>query len=141
MDPISIAISSTAVSLLSPYLKTLTDKVVEKGGEAIGKAAGEVAWKKAKELYETIRKKFSGDPSAEQTLAALAKTPENKEQQAEVERLLKEAVSSDENFAKQLANILREAADAGADNVFNTNIYGEVQKFVQIGTVHGDVHI
>ena len=142
MDPTTIgAISSSAVSLLSPYLKKLADKVFEKGGEDIGKAAGEVALKKAKALYNTIRNKFEGECNAEQTLAKLAKTPTNRKQQSEIKRLLTEAISSDEKFAGQLANLLKEAAEAGVDNVFNTNIHGDVQKFVQIGIVRGNVHI
>lgn len=142
MDATTIAmLASAAVSLLAPYLKQVGEGLAKQVGEEIGKGAGGVAWNRAKNLYETVRAKFSTKPSAAEALDDLAKSPDDEDVQASVRTQLKKIMSADEAFSKELANILKAAADAGADTVFHTNIYGDVQKLVQMGTVYGDVNI
>lgn len=142
MDASTIAtLASATVSLLAPYLKSLGEALVKKAGEEVGKETGSTAWNKARELFETIKAKFSTKPSAVEALDDLAKSPDDGDSQAAVRHQLKKVMSSDEDFAKELAHILKEAADAGADTVFHTTIYGEVKKLVQMGNVYGDVTI
>jgi len=50
-------------------------------------------------------------------------------------------METDSDFAKELANLLRETSEAGADTIFHTTINGNVQKLVQMGNVYGDVRI
>lgn len=142
MDASTITtLASAAVSLLAPYLKSMGEALAKKAGEEIGKEAGSTAWDKAKDLYEAIRAKFSAQPSAVEALDNLAVSPGDVDRQAAVRNQLKKIMTSDEHFAKELANILKEAADAGADTVFHTTIYGDIQKLVQMGNVYGDVTI
>lgn len=142
MDATAIAtLASAAVSLLAPYVKQAGERLAKKVGEEIGKGAEEVAWDKAKKLYESVKAKFSTKFSATEALDDLARSPDDGDVKASVRIQLKKIMSVDEDFSKELANILKEAASAGADNVFHTNIYGDVQKLVQMGNVYGDVTI
>jgi len=142
MDASSIAmIASAAVSLLVPYLKSLGEGIAKKAGEEIGKKTGETAWRKTQHLYETIKTKFMTKSDTSKIINALAKSPEDTDTQSATRFHLKEVMTSDEYFAKELATILKEASDAGADTIFHTTIYGNVQKLVQMGNVFGDVKI
>ncbi len=142
MDAYAIAtIASTTVSLLAPYLKSLAEELAKKAGEEIGGKAGETAWNKAKQLYETVKAKFFSKPESSKVITALEKAPDDEDTRATVRFHLKDMMASDESFAKELALILREASEAGADTVFQTTIYGNVQKLVQMGNVYGDVKI
>lgn len=142
MDTYAIAtIASTTVSLLTPYLKSLAEEFTKKVGEEIGGKAGETAWNKTKQLYETVKAKFSSKPDATKVISALEKTPDDEDTRAAVRFHLKDMMTSDESFAKELAILLKEASEAGADTIFQTTIFGNVQKLVQMGNVYGDVKI
>lgn len=136
-----VTIAGTTISLLVPYLKSVVEGMAKKTGEEIGEGAGEAALNKAKQLYNAVKTKFVSKPNAEQSLTELEASPESREYQTKVQKQLEEIMSSDEDFAKELINLLNEATQAGADTVFNTNIYGSVQKLVEIGNVYGDVNI
>lgn len=142
MDATAIAtIASATVSLLAPYLKSLGEQLAKKAGEEIGAKAGETAWGKAKQLYETLKAKFASKPDTAKVISALEESPNDEDTQAAVRFHLKEMMASDESFAKELANLLKEASEAGADTIFQTTIMGNVQKLVQMGNVYGDVKI
>lgn len=142
MDATTIAtLASAAVSLLAPYLKSVGEVLAKKAGEEVGKRAGGAAWDKAKQLYETVKAKFATKPSAAESLDKLAKSPENSDVQSSVKTQLENTMSSDESFARELANILKQAADAGVDTMFHTTIQGDIQKLVQIGVVYGNIEL
>ena len=142
MDATTIAtIASAAVSLLASYLKNLGTEFAKKSGEEIGTKAREAAWNKAKKLHNTIKARFSPKPETAKVIGAFEKSPDDKDTQAVVRFHLKEIMASDESFTRELADILKEASDAGADTVFQTTILGDVQKLVQMGNVYGDVKI
>lgn len=142
MDASAIATIATAtVSLLVPYLQTLGEEIARKAGGDIGAKLGEEAWNKAKQLYQTVRAKFCAKPDSAKVISALEKRPGDQDVQAAARFHLKDMMAADEEFAKQLANILREASEAGADTVFHTTVLGSVQKLVQMGNVYGDVRI
>ena len=140
MDTIVIAtIASSTISLLVPYLKLVGEGIAKKAGEEIGGKAGGVAWSKAKQLHDTVKAKLSSKPDVAKVIEMLEKTPNDEDTQAAIRFHIKEAIGSDEKFGKELAAILKDATDAGADNVFQTNVAGNVQKLVQMGNVYGDV--
>lgn len=134
-------IASATVSLLAPYLKSVGEEFAKKAGEEIGSKTGESAWSKAKHLYERVKAKFSSKPETAKVMNALEKAPDDADTQAAIRFHLKDIMTADESFAKELANILRQASDAGADTIFHTTIFGDVQKLVQMGNVYGDVKI
>lgn len=142
MDASAIATIATAtVSLLAPYLKSLEEGLTRKVGEEVGAKAGETAWGKAKQLYETVKAKFTSRPDATNVITALEKKPDDEDIQAALRFHFKEVMGSDEIFARELANLLKAAADAGAGTVFQTTIFGNIQKLAQMGNVYGDVRI
>lgn len=131
-----VAIAASAVSLLAPYLKKKAEQLAGK----VVKAVTTAAWKKSKELHEAIDAKFAGKEAAKKALVDLAKNPEDLGSQEAVRVQLTELMQDDETFAKQIVDLLKQAAEAGADQVFNTQIRGDVNKFVQMRDVYGDVH-
>lgn len=142
MDANTIStIASTAVSLLVPFLKSILDAIGQKTGEEIGSKTGSLAWEKAKLMHNTIKAKFSSIPEATKILDALEETPHDSDTQAALRFQMKDVLARDESFAKELAFILKEASEAGADMIFQTTIMGNVQKLVQMGNVYGDVKI
>lgn len=134
-------IAAAVVSLLVPYLKNLVEGLVKRSGEEIGTKMGIEAWGKAKQLYEFVKSRFSQQPNTTKIIAQLEKFPDDEDTQAIVRFQLKEEMASDENFARELANLLKEASEAGVDTIFHTTIVGSVHKLVQIGNVYGDVNI
>lgn len=142
MDVSTIAtIASTAVALLVPYLKSVSEGFAKKAGEELGEKSGELAWTRAKQLHQLVKSKFSAESSGEKAISALEKVPNDADTQAAVRFQLKDMMEVDEEFARQIATILKEADRAGADTVFNTNIHGNVEKLVQMRDVYGDVNL
>ena len=142
MDTASISLlASSSISLLAPYLKLLGEEAVKEIGKNIGAQTSQTAWEKAQKLHELIKSKLSAKPDTAKVLTDLEKSPSDEDIQATIRYYLKETIATDEAFAKQIAAILRDAVEAGADNVFQTTIMGNVQKLVQMGNVYGDVKI
>jgi hypothetical protein len=142
MDASAIAtIATAAVSLLVSYLKGLGDELAKKAGGEIGRKTGETVWEKAGHLYDAVKAKFAAKPDTARVINALEESPDDTDTQAAIRFHLKEMMASDEDFAKELADVIAEASEAGADTVFQTTIFGNVQKLVQMGNVHGDVKI
>jgi hypothetical protein len=134
MDAPEIAtIASTIVALLGPYLK--------KAGEKIGEKAGEAAWNATKKLYDAVKARFSAKPEAEKVIKALEQSPEDKDVQAAVRFYLKEMLTTDESLKRELALLLEEALEAGAQTIFRTTISGNVQGFVQAQNIYGSVSV
>lgn len=142
MDAI-ILIANAAVSLLTPYLKSLMEGIAKKTGEQLGARVGEAAWGKAQKVYERVKEEFSRNPAARNTLDSFGKSPNDKSVQDSVRNQLKEIMVLDRSFTEELAILLREASEAGAETVFQTTIFGDVQiqKLTQIHNVNGDVII
>ena len=134
-------IASATVSLLTPYLKSFGEGLAKKAGEEIGSKSTETALSKAKHLYEIVKAKFSAKPDTAKVINALEKSPDDGDTQAAARFQLKDTMTTDEGFAHELANILKEASEAGVDTVFHTTILGDVENLIQIGNVYGDVNI
>lgn len=140
MDAITITtLASTAISLLAPYLKSVIAGAGKKAGEQVGSKAGELAWDKANQLYEIIKAKFSAKRETKKIMSSLEKSPGDSDLQAVTRFHLKNMITKDEKFAQELAAILLEASNAGADVIFKTNIFGNVQEYVQINKINGNV--
>jgi phage shock protein A len=134
MDAASFGtIAASAVALLSPYFQ----KSAEKFSESVGGAA----WEKVVKLYQTVKDKFAGKEAATEALSDLTNSPEDADAQGAVRQQLKKAMADDEEFAKQLASILKEADAAGVDAVFKTNIHGSVKTLIQVINHTGNIEI
>jgi hypothetical protein len=124
-----VTIAASAVALLSPYLK--------KAGEEMAKVTGDIVMQKASDLWETVKNKFHKDPITQKLIVDLTRTPDDSDTKSAFRYQLKNAMESDEDFAKRLAAILKEAAEEGADTVFHTSISGSIHQLIQMGNVYG----
>jgi hypothetical protein len=140
MDAVAIAsIAGAAVSLIVPFIKNIGESMTKKAGEAIGTKIGDSAWAKAKQLHDTVKAKLCSQPDSMKVISALEKTPDDADAQAAVRFHLKQLMILDENFARELAVMLREASETGVDAVFHTTVSGDVEKLVEIGAIYGNV--
>jgi hypothetical protein len=138
MDEHAITIiADTAISLLVTYLKQIGEHFVKQGIQGVSEAA----WDQAKQLYEAIKNKLSSQPESGKAITTLEQAPDDEKIKDAVRLYLKEIMASDENFAKEIALILREASKVSKDTIFQTKITGNVEKLVQMGNVYGNVEI
>lgn len=98
MDPVTIA--AAAVAILAPYVK--------QGGEALLRTAGEAGLEKARELLAGLKRRWSGDQQASQTLERFEKNPEG--YQAPLQDLLEERIAVDSELASTLNEQVKEIA-------------------------------
>ena len=135
-------IAAATVSLISSYLQKAGEDFAKKTGEELGKKAGASIWVNAKRAFGIVREKLRYDPVASQTLQSLETLPKNQEAQAAIKLKLKELMYSDEDLTNELTAIVTEIAESHeAGAFFDTAILGDVKKFIQIGSVYGDVNL
>jgi hypothetical protein len=96
MDPAALA--SAVVSVLGPY--------VTKGVEEFTKAAGEVAYEKAKQLLATLKTRWVGDAAAADQLARFEKKPEV--YAPVLKDVLEEKIQQDSQLAIQLEQTVKQ---------------------------------
>jgi uncharacterized membrane protein YhiD involved in acid resistance len=137
MDPATITvIASAAVQFLVPYLQ----EAAKTAASEIGKSSVDAAFAKAKQAYELIKGKLQRTPEGTKAIEAISQAPEDPAAQAALQTQVQESLTADDEFAKQLSDLLKQVAATKADVSFVNNIQGEVQKLVQIGTVMGDAN-
>jgi hypothetical protein len=133
MDITSLSfLASTAISILSPYLKILSDGLIKKAGEEIGKATGESAWNKTKQLYEKIKSKFAEKSASRESIEDLEKSPDDPDSQAAARLQLKKILVEDQKFSEELTKIIKEILESEKDETFETKIIGSVENILQI---------
>lgn len=136
MDHAALVVASTAVvHFLAAYGKD----VVGGSAKEIGAGATKNALAKGKKTYDLIKAKLHGKPEA---VAALVKVEERRDDttaQTELQKQVMQVMQEEEGFAEQVMALLKEVV-ATNDNVkFVTTIIGDVEKYVQIETVIGNV--
>jgi hypothetical protein len=102
-------LAATALAVVTPY--------IVKAGEEFAKKAGAALSEKVGAVYEAIKRKFTGDPLAEQTLARVAEKPDSEGAKSMFKELLNEKLSADPDFASTLSRLLEEAKAADTRNV------------------------
>jgi hypothetical protein len=137
MEPLSTAV----VAVLTVFLKESAKGV----GTQLGAGIGAAALKKAKELYQAVRRKLK--PKAYGEIDKLEKDPDDPQIQSELGESITKAMMSDHGFQQQLLKILQQYSESGGDKIFKTNISGPVQNLYQfqdvsgVGVVHAGVFI
>lgn len=134
-------IAGAVVSLLVAFLKRFAEEIAKGAGEEIGTSAGSRAWDKVEQLYEAIKARFFMAPETAEVIASFERSPDDSGAQAALRFHLEKMMATDEQFARTLVNGIRTASEAGADTLFQTTIWGDVQKLIQMGNVYGDVII
>jgi hypothetical protein len=136
LDPITIGLlASTAVRALSGFFEDTASKTSDELSTAA--ASGAVA--AVRRLAGRVKAKFVSDADAS-TFERFAGNPTDPETSDIIQRKLKEHLLADEAFASEVHSDLKQVAETNADVAFVNNIQGDVQKLVQIRTVHGDVN-
>ena len=141
MNPEAIStLAGVVVSLLSSFL---VQGLAKKTGETLGDKAGQKAWEMVTKLYSSVKTKFSNKSETQVIITEFEKAPENMMIQSDFQNHLQTYMETDEEFAKQIVQELKLAAEAGAGTIFNTTILGNVTKLVQMGdvSVSGDFNI
>jgi hypothetical protein len=138
VDPLTIGlVASGVVKLLSAFFKTAGDRAGEDAADtAVGAAVAGT-----RRLLDRIRGHFADDPDASKRLEELESRPDDPEVTDGVRTALERHLASDDSFAQDVAAGLQQVSQTEADVAFVNNIQGDVQKLVQIQTVHGDVNI
>ena len=97
------SISSSAWSILQPYLPILATRAAEEIGTKVPEVVGKV--------WEAIKKKFETKPFAKEALEDLKKSPEDSDTQATFHQQLKKIMAEDQSFAIELGKLLEAAGD------------------------------
>ncbi|OQY43102.1 MAG: hypothetical protein B6242_15410 [Anaerolineaceae bacterium 4572_78] len=122
-------IAATTLAMLVPYLTKMGEVVAQKGGENLIEGVGR--------LYANIKKKFSGDDYAEQTLKRIENNPKAKSRQLALEAVLIEKLERDKDFAKELSQLLQEENERSEGDIIKQqlSISGNAQDVLQIGKI------
>lgn len=116
-------------STLAPGIKSASDALFE----TIGKKAGEQVAK----LLNLVTEKFQDNPVAQTALNDFVEIPEDEDSQASFRKELKKAISSDEEFAKQLKTLLEALEDSAIYPSINISQSGSGEIATQGGTIGG----
>ena len=101
---IDIALLTTSAwTILQPYLPILATKTAEAIGTKVPEAVGK--------LWETIQKKFDTKDAAKETLEDLLRSPGDADTQAAFRQQLKKLMAEDQSFATELNKLLESAGD------------------------------
>ncbi len=126
MDPIAIA--TAVLTVLSPYLARVGEKVADKFAETLPENAGK--------LWSTLTEKFKG----KETVKDLTENPTDGDTQGAFRLELRKALAEDPEFlavvAKLLENAQQEAIKSGAiasGRGIAVNVGGNVQGQIIIG--------
>jgi len=98
MDPATLSLAASVMSVLMPYVTV--------GTQAFVKSAGSDAYQKVKSMLGTLKARWSGDEEATETLARFEEKPER--YRPVMEDILKEKLSQDVELAEELATLLNE---------------------------------
>lgn len=102
---IDIAVLTTTIvsSFLVPYLKLGAEKLVEEVGKTFGKSAGKHTLEVSKRIWKSIKTKFNSKDN-KVILKHFEKSPE--EASKLIEKLLKEMLLSDIDYANELNDLI-----------------------------------
>jgi hypothetical protein len=127
MDPLSI----TVASLIATY-----------AAQAFGGQLGQSAASGLQNLLKLVRRKFSGDPSAQAALTAISQSPQAPEGVDAFARTLDNSLKSDAEFRRLLDETVNAMRSDSTVDQFITTVSGNatVGKITNIGTVTGEVN-
>jgi hypothetical protein len=123
MDPVTVSvIATTTVGVLSSFLA----KAMEAAASKVGG-----------DLYQILKDRLSKKPAAQEALADLEKVPEDTDRQAALRVQLKKLMTEDESLARQLEQLLKNAAGTEAGATVIKQVAGDNAK--QFGQVFGNI--
>jgi hypothetical protein len=132
----ALALATTAVAFLSPYLVKAGEKAAEEVGKKLPEAAAGV--------WNAIITKFRGNVVAEAAVKDLVEQPGDQLNQSTFVNQLRKALEAEPEFATELAHLLEEGKRQSGDTISNTGsgavaTGGGVAAGVGGAAVRGDV--
>jgi hypothetical protein len=120
---------------------TVVTLLASRAAETFGAEAGTGAWSLLKRLGEAVKRKFSGDPPAEEALDEVEAGQADEAKVQAVADAVAERARQDPAFLAELEALVAEARQDPDLGRFVTVISGNasVGKVTNIGEVHGDV--
>lgn len=111
--PIEVAAlaATVVVKFLAPYVKVGAKRIVETAAEKFSSAAGEHVAETAESLWSRVRAAFDS-PDEQRTLERFEKDPER--MAGSVEVILEEKLERDEEFARELEQLVEARSPDGA---------------------------
>ncbi len=122
MDPATLA--ALALTVLSPYLAKVGEKVAEKMGESLPTHA--------EKLWTTLTGKLDTRPAAKVAVEDLAENPADADNQAAFRKELKKALAEDPQFLAVMAELL-EKAQKESQSIKNSAVAGQGGIAVNVG--------
>jgi len=105
----AVAIATTVVAFLAPYLA--------EGGKAAAKKAGEA-------LMAALERRFKGQAAAEEAMSDLKASPQDVDVQATLRHQLKKALAADHEFLVELARLMEEAEAVAPAAGYQAEVHG-----------------
>lgn len=133
MDPSSVQMGLTAAGLLSTFFS--------KSVAELGKKTVDSGFEYLFTLVRTIRKRFHNDQGALNALASLEQKPED----VEASRIVAEKVTlladRDPGFKDEFLVLTRSIAQTADRAQFRNDVWGNIEKLIQIGTNYGSINM
>lgn len=98
MDPVIVDLTTKVMAVLLPF--------VSKGAEEFASKIGDAAYEKAKNLFATLKQRWSGNKEATESLIRFEEKPER--YKTVLEDILVEKLTEDHDLAAQVARLLQE---------------------------------
>ncbi len=108
MDPATLA--ATVTAFLAPYLAKAGGALLEGAATGLPDAVGRLATR----LWDSISKRFEGNPAASGAANDLAKNPADGDKQEAFRVQLKMALKDDKEFAEAVLALVKEADSEAA---------------------------
>lgn len=117
LGTLGMTIATSAIAILTPFLKKGAEKfaeeigksVEESGGEA-GKRVGEIVVDKTKKLFDKLKQKLSGNEEAEMNLKLFERNPDNYAEN--FQKVLATELDKDKNFAQEVDGLVNEIKES-----------------------------
>jgi len=140
MDPTLIStITSTAISFLIPYLKSLVDEFAKGIGKQAGAKTTDVLFDKTKNLYDLVKPKFEQEKTTSDLIDNFEKNPTDPKTQSVVEYHLSQYLLGDSNLLQKLSRSVHDLEQIRREQI-NSNVANANTAF-QAGSISGGTNI
>ena len=145
MESLAVTLATSAVAILTPFLKKGAEKFAEEFGGEAGKRVGEVVVDKTKKLFGKLKEKLSGNREAKLNLELFESNPENESYTQNFGEVLAKELDKDKNFAQEIERLVNEIKETSPrivtiiENAKAKNIIGTWIKKMTAGSSRTEI--
>jgi hypothetical protein len=145
MDPFTMTLATSAVAIVTPFLKKGVEKFAEEVGGEAGKRVGEVVVDKTKKLFSKLKEKLSGNREGALNLELFESNPENQSYAQNFGDALARELDKDKDFAQEVDRLVNEIKDSSPqivtiiENAKAKNIIGTRIKEMTAGSSRTEI--